>query len=55
MKSVVATIFLTPPVDATDNQIQEWVEYCTGYRGSISMDNPLNQYDLEADSVDVDI
>jgi len=46
------TITVKAPCECTDEQFQEWVEYCLGYTGSISFDNPLHEYDLEAESVD---
>ncbi len=46
-------INVVAPVECTEEQFQEWVEYCLGYRGSISMQNPLHEYDLEAKDVDV--
>ena len=41
------------PVDCTDEQFQEWAEYCVGCRGGISVENPLHEYDLEASDIDV--
>ena len=41
------------PCECTDEQFKEWVEYSVGYRGGISIDNPLHQYDLEASDVDL--
>jgi len=46
-------ITVKAPCECTDEQFQEWVEYCLGYRGGVSMENPLHEYDLEADRVDV--
>lgn len=46
-------ITVTAPEDCTDEQFQEWAEFNLGYRGSISCDNPLCDYDLEASDVDV--
>lgn len=51
--SIEVRIKVTPPVAATREEIQEWVEYCTGYCGGISEDNPLCEYDMQADDVDV--
>ncbi len=44
---------INPPVECTDTELREWVEYCTGNIGAISMDNPLMDYDLEATDVTV--
>lgn len=46
------TITVVAPVDCTEDQLREWVEFCTGYRGGISTDNPLHEHDMEASSVD---
>lgn len=51
-KEVKLTV--TAPTDCTDEQFQEWVEYCTGNRASISMNNPLHEYDMDADNVEID-
>lgn len=45
------TITVKVPTKCTDEQFEEWVEYCVGYRGDISMENPLCGYDLEASNV----
>jgi len=38
----------------TPDQIQEWVEYQLGYRGSMSMENPLSDCDLDnADNISI--
>ena len=42
------------PVECTDQQFQEWAEYSLGYRGVISVENPLYGYDLVASDFDVD-
>lgn len=46
-------IVVTSPIKCTDEQYQEWAEYCLGYRGSISTSNPLHEYDLDADDIDI--
>ena len=45
------TITVKAPIECTDEQFQEWAEYCLGYRGSMSIKNPLYKYDLEASDV----
>lgn len=42
------TITVVAPVECTEEQFDEWVKFCTGYSGSISADNPLAEYDIEA-------
>lgn len=42
------------PVEATDQQIQQWLEYCLGATGGIESSNPLSDYDLEAHFLSVD-
>lgn len=37
----------------TPEEIQEWLEFCLGYTGNISRDNPLKEYEFEADRVDL--
>jgi hypothetical protein len=32
----------------TREQFKEWVEFCVGHRASISEDNPLHEYDMDA-------
>lgn len=44
---------VTAPVDCTDEQFREWVEYCTGSTASISISNPLHEYDMQAYLVDI--
>ena len=40
------------PVECSNEQFDEWLEYTLGYQASISQDNPLSEYDLEASSID---
>ena len=46
-------LMVKSPVECTDEQFQEWVEYCFGHRGGISVENPLHGYDLEVSDIDV--
>lgn len=32
----------------TDQQFEEWVKYCVGHLGGISMENPLHDLDMTA-------
>ena len=45
------TIRVISPVDCTEQQLDEWVEFQVGHIGSMSVDNPLCEYDIEASSV----
>lgn len=40
------------PVEATDEQVEEWVRFCVGNRGSIPNSNPLSEHDLECNEVE---
>ena len=51
MTTYRVTFEVTPPVDATEDQVEEWVRYCLGELGGIENENPLSDYDLEAKSV----
>lgn len=46
-------ITVTAPEECTEEEFKEWVEYCVGYRGGISIENPLADHDMAADKVDV--
>ena len=49
---IEATVKIILPIDsATDEQIQEWLEFQFGARGGIGTDNPLHEYDCDAHSV----
>ena len=49
MKKRVSIKFdLEIPVDATDEQIAEWLQYTFGAAGGISGKNPLKDYEGEA-------
>jgi zinc transporter ZupT len=50
-KEIIITV--SAPVECTDEQFQEWAEFCLGFTGGISRDNPLHEYDLEASEIDV--
>lgn len=45
------TISVTAPVECTDEQFREWSEFCLGHTSSMSSENPLSEYDLEASEV----
>ena len=49
----VSLVINVPDVGATDEQIEEWCKFQTGYRSEISIDNPLESHDMEADWIEV--
>lgn len=53
MKKISVEFEADVPVDETAEEIQAWVEFCTGANGGLSCDNPLSDYDLEADGFSV--
>ncbi|NLR94944.1 hypothetical protein [Flammeovirga agarivorans] len=38
---------ISPPVPCTEEQFREWIEYNLGAIASISLDNPLSDFELE--------
>lgn len=42
------TIRITSPVECTEQQFNEWIEFSIGYRASISIENPLMYEPFEA-------
>jgi len=54
MKIVHVEFLLDVPVDATTEQIKEWVCYQVHQYASISFENPLSEYEIEARRVTVD-
>lgn len=48
MALVVISVDRAKLPDHTDEQFEEWVMFCVGQRGGISMGNPLCDLDLEA-------
>lgn len=47
------SITVTVPIDCTEEQFEEWVYAELGYRGGVSLENPLCEYDLEAEQVSI--
>lgn len=41
------TFQITPPVDATEEQVEEWIKFHIGATGSMKGDNPLADHDLD--------
>jgi len=48
MALVVISVDRAKLPDHTDEQFEEWVMFCVGQRGGVSMENPLWEIDLEA-------
>ena len=48
------TITVTTAIECTDAEFNEWVMFNTGYTASISVDNPLIDEPLEAETIDID-
>lgn len=55
MKTAEVRITVDIPVEATDEQIKQWLKYETGYCADIPMSNPLSHYDLETDKIEIKI
>jgi hypothetical protein len=53
MKTIEITITAKVPVEATAEQIREWVQFSVRYGGGISLKNPLVDHELEATSVSI--
>lgn len=45
---VEVTFSFVMPITATRDQVEEWVSFELGYSGAMEMDNPLDNFDLEA-------
>lgn len=48
MALVVISIDRTKLPPHTDAQFEEWVKFCVGHLGGISMENPLHDLDMTA-------
>lgn len=46
-------ITTTAPTNCTDEQFLEWIEFCTDTSSSIRHSNPLHEYDMDAEEVDI--
>jgi hypothetical protein len=44
-------ITVKAPCECTEEQYMEWVKFELGYTCSISIENPLHEYDLEANNI----
>ena len=47
------TMYVTAPVECTDEQFEEWAEFNLGSRADMSTSNPLSDYDLTTDDVTI--
>ncbi len=50
---VIVEMIIDLPCSATQDEAEAWIKFETGYTGSISCDNPLSDYEIEAKSVSV--
>lgn len=48
------TITIKTPVECTEQQFEEWIKFCVGYTASMSCENPLCDYELEAKDVKIE-
>ena len=46
-------MYVTAPEECTEDQFEEWVEFSLGIRGDCQLTNPLADYSLEAEDVDI--
>ena len=47
MASYEVSFTIEPPIEATDIEVEDWLNFCLGSRGDISHDNPLHEYDID--------
>lgn len=47
-KVAIVTITVPVPVDATRDQIREWIEYEVGHRSEMQLSNPLEAHQINA-------
>jgi hypothetical protein len=50
----VSLVIEVPETGATEREIEEWIEYKTGYRHDISAGNPLADCDMDANWIEID-
>lgn len=55
MKYVEVSFTAKIPVQATREEVKEWIEFNLHSSGGMSLDNPLSNYDMEADWMSVEI
>jgi len=49
MAKIVISVDRSKLPKHTDEQFDEWIRFQVGDRGGISVDNPLSEYDMEAE------
>ena len=50
----VSLVIEVPDDNATEREVEQWIEFKTGYRGSLSGSNPLCDADMKANWVEVE-
>jgi hypothetical protein len=50
---VIVEMIVEIPCSATQEEVEQWIKFETGYTGSLNLDNPLSDYELETKSVSV--
>ena len=48
------TFSFSLPCDATHQEIEEWIKFKLGSNGGMCTDNPLSEYDLEANEAEIE-
>ncbi|MGL5536747.1 hypothetical protein [Aeromonas sp. Y311-2] len=54
MREIKVSFTTSVPDDATDEQVQEWLEFELNASGGMSGENPLSSNPIEADSFSVE-
>lgn len=54
MREIKVSFTASVPDDATDEQVQEWLEFELNARGCMPVENPLSSNPIEADSFSVE-
>jgi hypothetical protein len=47
MPSAQITFTVNPPIETTNEQLLEWIDFELGVKPSMSMTNPLHKYELD--------
>ena len=50
----VTMVVEVPDVGATDDEIEEWIEFNANYSGSISTKNPLHSFDMDTNWIEIE-
>lgn len=48
------TITVKAPIECTEEQFEEWVKYSVHYTSDISLSNPLHEYELEVEEIEIE-